>query len=49
MDIILADLPIGGRVVKALMQAPKNGFFYIIDRETGKLISADPYAEVTWA
>ena len=49
MDIVLADLPIGGRTVKALMHAPKNGFFYVIDRETGKLISADPFAEVTWA
>jgi quinohemoprotein ethanol dehydrogenase len=49
MDIVLADLPIGGRVVKALMHAPKNGFFYVIDRESGKLVSADPFVEVTWA
>ena len=49
MDIVLADLPIGGRTVKALMQAPKNGFFYVIDRTNGKLISADPFTEVTWA
>jgi len=31
------------------MQAPKNGFFYVLDRLTGKLISAEPYVEVTWA
>ncbi len=49
MDIVLADLNIDGKVVKALMHAPKNGFFYVIDRATGKLISAEPFAEVNWA
>jgi quinohemoprotein ethanol dehydrogenase len=49
MDIVLADLTIDGGPVKALMHAPKNGFFYVLDRRTGKLISADPFAEVTWA
>ncbi len=49
MDIVLADLHIDGRDVKALMHAPKNGFFYVIDRATGKLISAEPFAEVNWA
>ena len=49
MDIVLADLSIDGREVKALMHAPKNGFFYVIDRANGKLISAQPFAEVTWA
>jgi len=33
----------------ALMQAPKNGFFYVLDRATGELISAEPYVEITWA
>ncbi|HRE59649.1 MAG TPA: PQQ-dependent dehydrogenase, methanol/ethanol family [Micropepsaceae bacterium] len=47
--IVLADLNINGTVRKVLMQAPKNGFFYVIDRETGKLISADNYIAVTWA
>jgi quinohemoprotein ethanol dehydrogenase len=47
--IILADLPIDGKPRKVLMQAPKNGFFYVLDRETGELISADKYAPVTWA
>jgi quinohemoprotein ethanol dehydrogenase len=49
MDIVLADLKIGDRVVKALMHAPKNGFFYVIDRATGKLVSAEPFADVNWA
>lgn len=49
MDIILADLEIDGRTVKAMMQAPKNGFFYVHDRENHSLISAEPYTEVTWA
>lgn len=49
MDIELADLEIGGKPRKVLIQAPKNGFFYVIDRLTGKLISAEPYTKVTWA
>ncbi len=47
--IVLADLEIGGETHEVLMQAPKNGFFYVLDRATGKLISADPYVTVTWA
>ncbi len=49
MDIELADLTIGGQRRKVLVQAPKNGFFYVIDRITGKLISAEPFVKVTWA
>ena len=49
MDIVLADLEIDGRTVKALMQAPKNGFFYVHDRENRELISAETYAEINWA
>ena len=49
MDIVLADLKIDGREVKALLHAPKNGFFYVIDRANGKLVSAEPFAEVNWA
>src|SRR4029077_15237022 len=48
-QMVLANLSIGGRPRKVLMQAPKNGFFYVIDRETGKLISAEKYAKATWA
>ena len=50
MPIILADLQIDGRTRKVLMQAPKNGFFYVIDRETGQLISAEKFTPVNlWA
>lgn len=49
MDIVLADLNIEGKMIKAILHAPKNGFFYVIDRETGKLVSAEPFAETTWA
>jgi alcohol dehydrogenase (cytochrome c)/quinohemoprotein ethanol dehydrogenase len=48
-QMILADLPINGQPRKVLMQAPKNGFFYVLDRTNGKLISAQPFATVTWA
>jgi quinohemoprotein ethanol dehydrogenase len=47
--MILADLEIGLQKRKVLMQAPKNGFFYVLDRETGELISAEKYVTVTWA
>jgi PQQ-dependent dehydrogenase (methanol/ethanol family) len=47
--IVLADLELDGAVRKVLMQAPKNGFFYVLDRATGALISAEPYVTVTWA
>ena len=47
--IVLADLTIDGRPRRVLMQANKNAFFYVIDRETGKLISATPFARMTWA
>ena len=49
MDIVLADLTIDGREVKALLHAPKNGFFYVIDRADGQLLSAEPFTETTWA
>lgn len=47
-QMILADLKIGGKIRKVLMQAPKNGFFYILDRQTGKLISAKNFVPQTW-
>ena len=47
--MILADLKISGADRAVLMQAPKNGFFYVLDRATGQLISADPYVTTTWA
>jgi PQQ-dependent dehydrogenase (methanol/ethanol family) len=48
-QMTLADLEIAGHKRKVLMQAPKNGFFYVLDRITGELLSAEPYAKVTWA
>jgi quinohemoprotein ethanol dehydrogenase len=48
-DMSLATLKIGGKERKVLMQAPKNGFFYVLDRATGEFLSGDPYAKVTWA
>ena len=48
-QMILADLVIDGKGRKVLMQAPKNGFFYVLDRITGELLSAEAFTEVTWA
>ena len=47
--MILADLEIEGETRQVIMQAPKNGFFYVLDRATGEFISAEPFAPVTWA
>jgi len=47
--IMLLDLEIGGKPRKVLVQAPKNGFFYVIDRATGELISAEKFVPVSWA
>ena len=48
-NMVLADLSIDGRPRKVLMQAPKNGFFYVLDRATGELLSAEKYVRVNWA
>jgi PQQ-dependent dehydrogenase (methanol/ethanol family) len=47
--IMLADLEIEGKMRQVLMQAPKNGFFYVLDRRTGELLSAEPFTNMTWA
>jgi len=47
--MILADLEIKGKKRKVIMQAPKNGFFYVLDRATGQFISANNYVPVNWA
>lgn len=55
--IVLAELMLKDRrdpaskptLRKVLMQAPKNGFFYVLDRATGELLSADAYVDVSWA
>jgi quinohemoprotein ethanol dehydrogenase len=48
-QILLADLSIDGRQRKILLHAPKNGIFYVIDRENGSLISAKPFTFINWA
>jgi quinohemoprotein ethanol dehydrogenase len=48
-QMTLADLVIDGKPRKVLMQAPKNGFFYVLDRTSGKVISAGKIGKVTWA
>jgi alcohol dehydrogenase (cytochrome c)/quinohemoprotein ethanol dehydrogenase len=47
--LMLADLNINGAPRQIIMQAPKNGFFYVLDRKTGELLSAKAYATVNWA
>lgn len=46
--MILADLEIGGKSRQVIMQAPKNGFFYVLDRATGELLSAKAFTTVNW-
>ena len=48
-EAVLYDLKIGGRTVPALMHADRNGFFYVLNRASGELISADPFVTVNWA
>jgi quinohemoprotein ethanol dehydrogenase len=49
-DMTLADLTIDGQVRKVLIHPPKNGFMYVLDRKTGKVISAEPFVPgVNWA
>lgn len=50
MDLILADIKIDGQVRKVIMHAPKNGFFFVLDRTNGKFISAEKFVDVVnWA
>lgn len=48
-SLVLADLNAGGQMRKVVMQAARNGFFYVLDRATGKLLTANKYVKVTWA
>jgi len=47
--LVLAELNIGGERRKVVMQAARNGFFYVLDRANGKLLAANKYVKVTWA
>ena len=48
-QLMLADLTIKGRQRKVIMQANKDGFYYVLDRVTGQFISGQPWVQVTWA
>jgi quinohemoprotein ethanol dehydrogenase len=48
-QLMLADLTIKGQQRKVLMQANKDGFYYVLDRVTGQFISGQPWVQVTWA
>ncbi len=48
-SMVLTDMVIEGESRKVLIQAPKNGFFYVLDRESGELISAEKYIPLNWA
>ncbi|PWU02669.1 MAG: PQQ-dependent dehydrogenase, methanol/ethanol family [Terriglobia bacterium] len=48
-QLMLADLTIRGQRRKVIMQANKNGFYYVLDRVSGAFISGQPFAKVTWA
>ena len=48
--LIQADLLLNGRPRKVVLQANKNGFFYVLDRQTGEFLSAAPFVSgITWA
>jgi quinohemoprotein ethanol dehydrogenase len=48
-NMVLAKLDIDGESRPVLMQSPTNGFFYVLDRRTGRLLSAEKTGKVTWA
>ena len=48
-QMILAEIEINNEIRSVIMQAPKNGFFYVLDRKTGELLSAEKFGHVTWA
>ena len=48
-EMVLVDLQLGGRKIKALVHADRNGHFYAIDRSTGRFLFAKPFVRVTWA
>ena len=48
-EMVLADINVDGKPTKVLMDANRNGFFYVLDRTNGKLLAANPYVKVNWA
>ena len=47
--MVLADIKVDGKTTKVVMDANRNGFFYVLDRTNGKLLAANPYVKVNWA
>ncbi len=45
-EIVLLDLPIGGQTRKVMLRPDRNGYLYVIDRQSGQVLSADPYANI---
>ncbi len=48
-ELVLADLKIGGQDTPTYLKADRNGFFYVVNRETGKILSAEKYVPTNWA
>jgi len=48
-EMVLANIKVDGQDKKVILDANRNGFFYVLDRETGKPIAANPYVQVNWA
>src|SRR3954447_2211209 len=48
-ELVLGDITIDGRKTPVMMKADRNGFFFVANRESGKLISAEPFVPVNWA
>jgi alcohol dehydrogenase (cytochrome c) len=48
-EMVLADMSVNGAPTKVILDANRNGFFYVIDRTNGKLLAANPYVQVNWA
>jgi PQQ-dependent dehydrogenase (methanol/ethanol family) len=48
-ELVLTDLPINGQTIPVALKADRNGFFYVLDRRSGKLISAKPFVPINWA
>lgn len=48
-ELVFADMPVAGQKTPVLLKADRNGFFYVLDRRSGKLISAKPFVDLNWA
>ncbi len=48
-EMVLAELKVHGKPTNVLMDANRNGFFYVLDRSDGRLLAANPYVKVNWA